>query len=144
MWNAWLDESQGGIKIARRNINNLVYASDINGRKWRVTKELLGESERGDFKSWLKGQHSKNKDCGIQSHYFMANWWGNNGNSERILCVCVPLGSKSLRTVTAIMKLKDACSLEVKHWQTYNQRCRFANRGLSSQTCGFSSSHVQM
>ena len=28
MWNAWLDESQGGIKIARRNINNLIYADD--------------------------------------------------------------------------------------------------------------------
>ena len=58
--------------------------------------------------------------------------------------VVVPLGSKSLRTVTAIMKLKDACSLEVKHWQTYNQRCCFANRGLLSQTYGFSNSHVQM
>ena len=83
MWNAWLDESQGGIKIARRNINNLRYASDINGRKWRVTKEPLGESERGNCKSWLKSQHSKNKDYVIPSHHFMANWWGNNGNSDR-------------------------------------------------------------
>ena len=54
------------------------------------------------------------------------------------------LGSKSLRTVTASMKLKDTWSLEVKHWQTYKQRCHFANRGLSSLTYGLSSSHVQI
>ena len=40
-------------------------------RKWR-TKEPLDESERGEWKSWLKAQHSENKDHGIQSHQFMA------------------------------------------------------------------------
>ena len=39
------------------------------------------ESERREWKSWLKSQHSKNKDHGIQCHHFMANRWGNNGNS---------------------------------------------------------------
>ena len=48
MWCAGLDEAQARIKIARRNINNLRYASDINGRKWRGTKEPLGEGERRD------------------------------------------------------------------------------------------------
>ena len=51
------------------------------GRKQRRTKELLNESEREERKSWLKTQHSENKDHGIWSHHFMANRWGNSGNS---------------------------------------------------------------
>ena len=49
MRNTGLDEAQAGIKIARRNINNLRYADDttLNGRKPRRTKELLEESKRG-------------------------------------------------------------------------------------------------
>ena len=47
MWNARLDESQAGIKIARRNINNLRYPwYNFNGRKWRETKEPLDKGER--------------------------------------------------------------------------------------------------
>ena len=51
MRNAGLDEVQVGIKIARRNINNLRYADDATlpyGRKQRRTKEPLNESERGE------------------------------------------------------------------------------------------------
>ena len=61
MRNAGLEEAQAGIKIAGRNINNLRYADDttLNGRKQR-TKELLDESERAEWKSWLKTQHSEN------------------------------------------------------------------------------------
>ena len=47
----------------------------------------------------------------IQSHHFMANRWGNNGNSERLVFSWAP---KSLQMVTAAVKLKDACSLEGK------------------------------
>ena len=36
------------------------------------------------LKSWLKTQHSNNKDSGILSSHFMANRWGNNGNSDRL------------------------------------------------------------
>ena len=54
------------------------------GRKWRRTKEPLDESERGEWKSWLKTQHSRNKDHGSQSHHFMANRWGNNANSNTL------------------------------------------------------------
>ena len=54
------------------------------GRKWRGTKELPIKSERGEWKSWFKTQHSKNKDHGIWSHHFMGNRWGNNGNSVRL------------------------------------------------------------
>ena len=55
MWNAGLDEAQAGIKIARRNMNNLRYYT--YDRKWRGTKESLDESERGEWKSWLKTKH---------------------------------------------------------------------------------------
>ena len=48
MRNAGLDELQAGIKIARRNINNLRYANDnhFHGIKRRGTKEILDEGER--------------------------------------------------------------------------------------------------
>ena len=42
-------------------------------RKWRRTKEPLDESERGEWKSWPKAQHSENEDHGIRSHHFMGN-----------------------------------------------------------------------
>ena len=45
------------------------------------TNEPLDENERKEWKSWLKTQYSENKDHGIPSHHFMANRWGNNGNS---------------------------------------------------------------
>ena len=53
------------------------------GRKQRGTEEPLDEGERREWKNWLKSQHSKNQDCGIQSHHFMANRCGKSGNSER-------------------------------------------------------------
>ena len=48
---------------------------------------------------------------GIQSHHFMANRWGSNGNSDRFYFLGAP---KSLQMVTAAIKLKDTCSLEEK------------------------------
>ena len=52
----------------------------IHGRKQGGTKEPL-ESERGEWKSWLKTQYSKNEDHGIRSHHFVANRWGNTGET---------------------------------------------------------------
>ena len=81
MRNALLEEAQAGIKIARRNINNLRYADDTT---------LMAESEEElisllmKVKSWLKAQHSENEVHGIQSHHFMGNRWGNSGNSVRL------------------------------------------------------------
>ena len=54
------------------------------GRKWRRTKKPLDESERVEWKSWLKAQHSENEDHGIRSHHFMVHIWGNSGNSVRL------------------------------------------------------------
>ena len=58
MWNAGLDEAQVGITIARSNINNHRYADDAT--LMAGAKEPLDESERGEWKSWLKTQHSEN------------------------------------------------------------------------------------
>ena len=78
-----LDEAQAGIKIARRNINNLRYADDTT---------LMAESEeelqsllmKVKEESCLKAQHSEDEDHGIWSHHFMGNRWGNSGNSGRL------------------------------------------------------------
>ena len=52
MWNAGLDKAQAGIKISRRNINNIRYADENHsyGRKQRGTKEPLDEGERQELK----------------------------------------------------------------------------------------------
>ena len=83
MWNAWLDESLAGIKVARRNINNLRYADDttLMAESKEELKSLLMVKEESE-KAGLKFSIQKNEDHGIQSHHFMANRWGNNGNSE--------------------------------------------------------------
>ena len=74
MRNTGLKEAQAGIKIARRNISNLRYADDTTLMA-ESEEELksLDESERGERKSWLKAQHSENKEHGIWSHHFMGN-----------------------------------------------------------------------
>ena len=61
MWNARPDEAQAGIKISRRYINNLRYADDttLMAESEEELKEPLDEGERGEWKSWLKTQHSK-------------------------------------------------------------------------------------
>ena len=61
MRNAGLDEPQAGIKIAGRNINNLRYADDTTlMAESEEELEPLDESERREWKSWLKAQHSEN------------------------------------------------------------------------------------
>ena len=69
----------------------------------------LGESERGEWKSWLKAQHSENEDHGIWSHHFMGNRWGNSGNCDRLYFGGAP---KSLQMMIAAKKLKDAFSMD--------------------------------
>ena len=63
---------------------------------------LLMKVEEESGKSWFKTQHSINEDHGIQSHHFMANRWGNNGNSDRLFS----WAPKSLRMVTEATKLR--------------------------------------
>ena len=83
MRNAGLEETQAGNKIARRNINYLIYADDttLMAESEEELKSLLMKAKEESEKSWLKAQHSENEDHGIWSHHFMANRCGNSGNS---------------------------------------------------------------
>ena len=83
MRNAELKEAQAGIKIARRNIK---YADDtaFMAESEEELKRLLMKVKEESEKVGLKPQHSENKDHGIQTHHFMANRWGNSGNSVRL------------------------------------------------------------
>ena len=113
MKNAGLEEVQAGIKIAGRNINNLRYA-ETPPRRWRGTKKPLDESESGEWKGWLKAQHSENEDHGIRSHLFMET----DGETVETVSDFIFGALKSLQMVTAAMKLKDTYSLEEKLWPT--------------------------
>ena len=77
MRNAGLDEAQAGIKIARRNINNLRYADDTTLiAENQELKSLLMKVKEESEKVGLKFIIQKAK---IWSHHFMANRWGNSG-----------------------------------------------------------------
>ena len=84
MRNAGLDEAQAGIRIAGRNINNLKYADGtiLMAESEEELKILLMKLKE-ESETWLNTQPSENLDHGIQTHHFMLNRWGNNGNSER-------------------------------------------------------------
>ena len=86
MRNAGMDEAQAGIKIARRNINNLRYVDDttLMAESKEELKSLLMKVKEESEKVGLKLNIQKTKDHGIQSHHFMANRWGNSGNSDRL------------------------------------------------------------
>ena len=86
MRNAGLKETQAGIKIAGRNINNLRYADDttLMAESEEELKSLLMKMKVESEKSWPEAQHTENEDHGIQSHHFMGNRWGNSGNSVRL------------------------------------------------------------
>ena len=111
MRNAGLEEAQPGIKIARRNINNLRYADDTT---------LMAENEE-ELKSLLMKVKEESEKVGlklnIQKTKIMASGpktsWQIDGKQWQTLLFWAP---KSLQMVTAAMKLKDACSLEEKLW----------------------------
>ena len=115
MWNVRLDESQAGIKIAGRNINNLRYADDTTlvAESEEELKNLLMKVKEESGKSWLKAQHSENEDHGpIIS-------WQIDGQTVETVTEFIFLGLK----ITAdgdcpAIKLKDARFLEGKLWQT--------------------------
>ena len=119
MRNAGLEEAQAGIKIARRNINNLRYADDTT---------LIAESEE-ELKSLLMKVNEENEKVGlklnIQKTKIMASSpitsWQIDGETMEKWKQWQTLfwgAPKSLQMVTATMKLKDICSLEEKLWPT--------------------------
>ena len=110
MRNAGLEETQAGIKIARRNINNLRYADDTT---------LLGKSEE-ELKSLLMKVKEDSENVGlklnIQKTKIMASGpitsWEIDGETVETVSDLFWGALKSLQMVTAAMKLKDAYSLE--------------------------------
>ena len=116
MWNAGLDEAQAGIKIARRNINNLRCADDTTpmAESKEELKSLLmkvkEESEKAGLK--LNGQKTKNMASSP------INSWQIDGETIETVTDLIFLGSKITAMVTTAMKLKNAYSLEEKLWQS--------------------------
>ena len=115
MQSAGLDEALAGIKIARRNINNLRYTDDtIMMAEIEELKNLLmkvkEESEKVDWQQNIQ----KNK---IMASGPITSCQIDGETMETVTDFFLG-ASKSLQMVTAAMKLKDACSLEEKLWQT--------------------------
>ena len=112
MRNTGLDEAQAGIKIARRNINNLRYADETT---------LMAGSEE-ELKSLLRKVKEESEKVGlklnIQKTKIMASGsitsWQKMGKQWKQWLTLFFWAPKSLQMVTAAMKLKDACSLEEK------------------------------
>ena len=110
MRNAGLEETQAGIKIAGRNINNLRYADDTT---------LTAEREE-ELKSLLMKVKEENEKVGlklnIQKMKIMASSpitsWEIDGETVETSSDFIFWAPKSLQMVTAAMKLKETCSLE--------------------------------
>ena len=112
MWNTRLDEAQAGIKIARRNINNLRYADDTTHMtdSKEELKNLLMKVQEESEKASLKFNIEKTKIIASGS---ITSWQINGGTMETVT-EFIWGTPKSLQMVTAAMKLKDTCSLEEK------------------------------
>ena len=116
MRNAGLEETQAGIEIAGRNINNLRYADDTT---------LMAASEE-ELKSLLMKVKEESDKAGLklntQKTEIMASGpitsWQINGETMGTVRDIILGAPKSLQMVTAAMKLKGPYSLEEKLWQT--------------------------
>ena len=86
MRNARLDEAQAGIKVSRRNINNLRYADDttLMAESEEDLKSLLMKVREESEKAVLKLNFQRNEDHGIWSYHFTVNGWERTGNSDRL------------------------------------------------------------
>ena len=130
MWNAGLDESQAGIKIAGRNINNLRYVDYIT---------LMAESEK-ELKSLLMKMKEESEKAGlklnIQKTKIMASCPITSWQIEKVRKQWETFFSwapKSLQMVTATMKLKLWKKSYDQHKQYIKkQRCYFTDKGPSS------------
>ena len=117
MWNAGLDESQAGIKNAGKIINNLRYADD---------NTLKAESEE-EIKSLLLRLKEESENAGlkinIQKTKITASSpitsWQIDGETIETVTDFIFLGSKITADDDCRQKIKLACSLEEKRWQTY-------------------------
>ena len=142
MRNAGLEEAQAGIKIARRNINNLIYADDTT---------LMAESEE-ELKSLLMKVKEESENIGlklnIQKTKIMASGattsWEIDGETVEQWLTLFLGGSKITADGDCSHEIKRCLLLGRKAMTNLKQRHYFANKGLFSQGYGFSSSHVWM
>ena len=146
MRNSGLEEVQAGIKIARRNINNLRYADDTT---------LMAESEE-ELKSLLMKMKEESEKVGlklnIQKTKIMASSpitsWQIDGETVEIVADFIFLGSKITADGDCSHEIKRRLLLERKVITNLDSilksRALLANKGPSSQGYSFSSSHVWM
>ena len=146
MWNAGLDEAQAGIKNTGRNINNLRYADDttLMAESKEELKSLFMKMKEKSEKVGLKLNIQKTK---IMASSLITSWQIDRETMETVTDL-IFLGSK----ITA----DGDCSHENKRPLLFGRKAManldsilksrhyFANKGLSSQSHGFSSSHVWM
>ena len=116
MRKAGLDEAHAGIKISGRNINNLRYADDstfMAESEEELKRLLMKVKEKSEKVGWkLNIQKTKTMASGPTAS------WQIDGETMETVRDFIFLGSKMTADGDAIMKLKDACSLEEKLWPT--------------------------
>ena len=143
MGNAGLDEAQAGIKIARRNINNLWYADDTT---------LMAESKE-ELKSLLIKVKEESEKAGLELNMQKTNImasgpitsWQMDGKQWKHWQTLFSWAPETLQMMTAAMKSKDACSLEEKLDSILKSRdITLPKKVHKSESYGFSSSHVWM
>ena len=147
MQNAGLDETQAGIKIADRNINNLRYADDTT---------LMAESE--ELKSFLMKVKEESGKVGLKLNTSSTKVIASSAITSKLIdgeTVAIVTDfiffwpPKSLQMVTETMKLKKMLSPQKESYDQTRQHIKkqrhyFVNKDLSSQGYGFSSSHVSL
>ena len=145
MQNAGLDEAQAGIKIARRNINNLRYADDttLTAKSEEELKSLLMKVKEESDEVGLKLNIQKTKIMAsgpitswqidgetvetVSDFTFLSSKITADGDCSHEIKRCLLLGRKVMTNLDSILK---------------KQRHYFVNKGPSSQSYGFSSSHL--
>ena len=116
MWDVSQVDSQAGIKIAGRSINNFIYAdvTTLMKESEEKLKSLLMKVKEKRENACLKLNIQKNEDQGMWSHHFMANRWRESGNSDRFYF----LELQNLCGLWLQPQNFQAYSLEKKLWQT--------------------------
>ena len=172
MQNARLDEAQAGIKIAGRNINNLRYAGDttLMAESKEELKSLLMKVKEENEKAGLKLSIQKTKIMASSpissvwfSHSVVSDSLQHHGLQHAGPITSWQVDGETMETVTDFIFLGSKitvdsdCSCEIKRHLLRGrkamtnqdnvlkkQRHHFANKGLYSQSYGFSHGHVQM
>ena len=115
MWNSGLDETQAGIKFARRSISNIRYRDDTTFKaEIKEIKRVLKAKEENE-KVGLKLNIQKTK---IMASGPITSWQIDGEKMETVTDFIFFVAPKLLLMVTTAMQLKDAYSLEEKFWAT--------------------------